>query len=146
MRIVAKTAFHWCFCIGNKNELELNDNVDFSKVLKADKHIRVYTAYLDSGLWLPLGNFSYMILVYYGRAISQYTTHFLIMLSILEDIDNTIGYGPFYIDNIRTYFYVKAMGSYYMMFKWANKKHVCLFPNKTKYENSAYYKVGGKYC
>lgn len=30
------------------------------------------------------------------------------------------------------------------MFKRVNKMYICMFPNKTKYEYSAYYQVGGK--
>lgn len=50
------------------------------------------------------------------------------------------------MDDIRNSFYVKVVGSRYMMFNSGYSKHIYLFPNKTKYEYSACYDVGGKYC
>lgn len=69
-------------------ELKLYDNAEF------------LSAYLDFGLYLPFSNFDHKILLYYNRVVSQYTAHFFILLSILKDIDKTVGYGPLSIDDV----------------------------------------------
>lgn len=48
------------------------------------------------------------------------------------------------MDDITSYFYVKCVGSRYMIFKQSYNKHICLLPNKPKYDNNAAYKVCGK--
>lgn len=94
---------------------------------------------------LPFSNFSPMVLFYYNRALSQYTSHFYIPLSILEYINNTVGHGPLSLSDIQEYFHIKPIGSYYMISERENKKKVCFFPNKIKYKYYACYDVRGNY-
>lgn len=136
--------FRWRYhTVGNK--LELYDYTNLSKVLKAECNIRICTRYFDCGLWLPFSYFVIMVLNHFRRALTQYATHFYLFFIILEDINNTIGYGPLSMDDIRSYFYVKCTRVRYIIFKRSYKNHICLFPNKLRYENSDAYEVNDKY-
>lgn len=87
-----------------------------------------------------------MVQIYYNRAPSQDIAHFYLIVSILEDISNAIGYGPLSMDNIKDYFCIKSVGSRYMILKRGYKKHICLLLNKPKYKFFAAYMVNKKYC
>lgn len=126
----ALLAFRWRYRIRGCDKIELNDNSDLKKVLKALWNIRVCTRYLDYSLILPLDSFLIMVLNYYERAPSQYTVHFYLILSRLEDINNTIGYCPLSMNDTRNYFYVKSVGFRYMIFKWSYRKHIYLMTTK----------------
>lgn len=71
------------------------------------------------------------------------TTHFHLIHSILEDVNNTINFGPFFIDDLLSHYYIKPSGARCTLYKWAYKKHVCFFPNKTNHVDTADYKVSG---
>lgn len=90
---ISLSAFCWRFRIRGGDELEMYENANLTKVPLADKHIRIYTGYLEYDLQLPFNNFTRMVLVYYDRAPSQYTAHFYLLLSIIEGIHNAVGYG-----------------------------------------------------
>lgn len=86
-----------------------------------------------------------MVLINYERDLSQNTTHFYLVMSIREDINNIVGYGPMTMDDIISYFYMKCVGSRNMIFKCSYKKHICMLPNKSRYKNSIVCEVDGQY-
>lgn len=120
-------SFRWNYYIEGY-ELELYDNAELTNVPKANWNIRIHTSFLDYGLWLPISPFMVIVLNHFQRAHCQYTTHFYLLIRILEDIINTVILGPLSIKYIVSYFYRKCIIVMYMFFKRRNKRHICLSP------------------
>lgn len=81
-----------------------------SEVPKAAWDIRICNGFLDYGLWPPLSLFAVMVLNYFERALSLYSMRFYLVLSILEDINNTVGYGTMSLNDTKSYFYWNISG------------------------------------
>lgn len=82
--------------------LELYNNADLTKVPKAVWNIKVCTGYFDYGLRLPLSSFVVMVLNHFETSLSQHTAHVFLVLSILENINDTVAFGPLSMDEIKS--------------------------------------------
>lgn len=96
-------------------DFEFYDNANFSHILKAEGNI--CTGYSDYRLKMTFSPFITIMINHFRQSLSQYTTHFYLILSILEDINSTIEFVPLFMDNLLAYYYVIPSGARYILYK-----------------------------
>lgn len=124
MHLATKTTlptFRWCYCVMGK-DLDLYNNANLSWTPKAKNYIIICTGYFDYSLRILFSPFVTMDLNHFKRSPDQCTAHFHLILSILEDINNTVSFEPLSMENLLAYYYVKFLGERYMLYKGAHKK------------------------
>lgn len=83
-----------------------------------------------------------MILNHFRRCLRKYSAHFYLILSLLEDINNTFGFDPLSVDDLLAHYYVKPNGVSYVLYKHPNKKHVHFYVYFEAYEVGECYTIG----